>query len=751
MNEMASSLNVYSFWDLLNEFKIVIPIIQRDYAQGRNSKKVKPIRDDLLETIYSALIDEKKLDFDFVYGSVKDKILYPLDGQQRLTTLFLLHWYIAAKEGKLNDVRASLHNFTYETRISTREFCKRLVEMNYSPTTDIMPSDYIRNQNCFFDIWNNDPTISAMLTMLDDIHQKFCCEKKILLPLLLNREKPIITFNFLPMENYALTDDLYIKMNSRGKNLSDFENFKAKFLQHLKSNGLPYEHFERSIDSTWTDLLWDYRIEPVYTIDQQFMYLFTFITEMLNLETSTQKDGNSPFEVNDIRSLISFYDSKEKVLELYELMDLWKNKSEIDTFFDNTLSDTYEEGKVRIFENNHNLFTSVIQKNSLTEYNKVILFSIMKRKLYFQKNGIDDKDEKNFIRIVRNFVIKVRQRKNETFSSDFRYYRHGAPYIRFVEDNLLSSNNIYHTLLTVSDDPINSESLKSEKEKAQFICLAPDAIPLIHHLEDMDCFRGSIQNMMPYIMNNPTFYDLPLEIDKLFTEDYYEDLFRALLSICDYGIRFPGSYYGDRYYYGTRKNWYTILSLNDDRYPKLFNDFFSQYFSTDSTEIDESLNEIISNNIRNVSINDWRYYFLKYPYILENHEYVNSSINVLLLEESAESETVFYIPHRLNGRKLSGYHICALYLEVKRQLSSLDIQINCGKDSDSLGSIEYNSIQIELSPDGSILLDSVIDDLRLDEIITNSIEKYSECDVEHLDYIEKMVLMIKILSECNLQ
>ena len=76
MNEMASSLNVYSFWDLLNEFKIVIPIIQRDYAQGRNSKKVKPIRDDLLETIYSALIDEKKLDFDFVYGSVKDKILY---------------------------------------------------------------------------------------------------------------------------------------------------------------------------------------------------------------------------------------------------------------------------------------------------------------------------------------------------------------------------------------------------------------------------------------------------------------------------------------------------------------------------------------------------------------------------------------------------------------------------------------------------------------------------------------------------
>lgn len=329
MPDIQSDNSGYTFWMLIKEYTIKIPIMQRDYAQGRTTENVTAIRTELLDTIYSALINEKNMDFDFVYGTSKDGILYPLDGQQRLTTLYLLHWYLACKEGMIDGAKEILQKFSYETRISSREFCEKLVNMNYVPEKGVRPSEYIKDQNIYFDIWDTDPTIRHMLVMLDAIHEKFFDVDKELYPLLTRDlgENPIITFNYLSMENYALTDDLYIKMNARGKNLSNFENFKAKFIQHMKKNELPYKHFEESVDTKWTDLLWDYR-SPNNTIDEQFMYLFLYFTEMIYLEYSEQKDENSPFKMTDIRGLISFYNTEEKVEELYELFDLWKSNDQ---------------------------------------------------------------------------------------------------------------------------------------------------------------------------------------------------------------------------------------------------------------------------------------------------------------------------------------------------------------------------------------------------------------------------------------
>jgi len=43
---------------------------------------------------------------------------------------------------------------------------------------------------------------------------------------LVDDERPAITFELLPLEHFGLTDDLYIKMNARGKPLTSFETFK---------------------------------------------------------------------------------------------------------------------------------------------------------------------------------------------------------------------------------------------------------------------------------------------------------------------------------------------------------------------------------------------------------------------------------------------------------------------------------------------------------------------------------------------
>ena len=91
--------------------KIIIPIIQRDYAQGRKGSDVTRVRERFLESLYKA-VTEKTITLDFVYGDIDENgNMTPLDGQQRLTTLFLLHWYAAKKEKIAEEDYAFLKKF----------------------------------------------------------------------------------------------------------------------------------------------------------------------------------------------------------------------------------------------------------------------------------------------------------------------------------------------------------------------------------------------------------------------------------------------------------------------------------------------------------------------------------------------------------------------------------------------------------------------------------------------------------------
>jgi hypothetical protein len=224
--------------------KIEIPMIQRDYAQGRTKVEGDSIK--LIETgkrfidnIFAALIDGKSMQMDFIYGSINEYrnnnlneyTFIPLDGQQRLTTLFLLYWYIGSREldpESTNKLMGSLKKFTYSTRTSSRSFCSLLCETKFS--FEKKPSDEVGNLFCFFKSYKKDPTIKAMLNMLDAIHERYSTNTE--LKLYQNIEN--LKFYVLPLNEFKLTEDLYIKMNARGKQLSDFENFKADLIKWMK-------------------------------------------------------------------------------------------------------------------------------------------------------------------------------------------------------------------------------------------------------------------------------------------------------------------------------------------------------------------------------------------------------------------------------------------------------------------------------------------------------------------------------------
>lgn len=275
----------FTLWKLLYSYKVEIPVIQRDYAQGREDNS--HIRKNFLAELKQKLDedDEKApLKLDFVYGvkvegiDKKNTRFDPLDGQQRLTTLWLLHWFLAFRSGELgknNEVKERLKKLSYETRTSSREFCEclcdKMVGVNSSTIDNI--ADYIRDRSWFYAEWIQDPTINGMLRTLsgdgasdenDNIEAVLKDTKhsyRILFNRLTNDNNRRIVFNtyFIEESEVGIPDDLYIKMNARGKSTSDFDNLKTDILKNIDSR--VRDDISKSFDTTWTNLFWQYAIE----------------------------------------------------------------------------------------------------------------------------------------------------------------------------------------------------------------------------------------------------------------------------------------------------------------------------------------------------------------------------------------------------------------------------------------------------------------------------------------------------------
>ena len=184
----------------------------------------------MLQSIKEAVTDKNRsLDFDFIFGRIEpdgQSKMIPIDGQQRLTTLLLLYWYAAYTKGQLVEVK-NLSNFSYKIRPSAERFLKYLMENNLENIgIKCSISTMITNESWFCHQWKLDPTVRGMLEMLDSIQFVFS-DVPGLFECLYTENR--ITFQFKKMEELGLNDDVYIKMNSRGKPLTEFENFKALF------------------------------------------------------------------------------------------------------------------------------------------------------------------------------------------------------------------------------------------------------------------------------------------------------------------------------------------------------------------------------------------------------------------------------------------------------------------------------------------------------------------------------------------
>lgn len=236
----------HNFDNLARDKKIVIPIIQRDYAQGRYDPKAIVVRTRLIDEWIDILKnDDLRMDFNYIYGNEFDGMFYPVDGQQRLTSLYLLHWYLANSTDHTAEIEK--WQFDYKTRNSASEFfaflrnverSNKLFEILCSDLPEEEKQKKIRNEKWFKTKWENDPSVVSCINFLCLLSEKLRGSKEnfnAFWDRLTNKEKPAVYFTYLKNENEYTEIEAaeidaakkYTRMNARGKRLTNFENLKA--------------------------------------------------------------------------------------------------------------------------------------------------------------------------------------------------------------------------------------------------------------------------------------------------------------------------------------------------------------------------------------------------------------------------------------------------------------------------------------------------------------------------------------------
>lgn len=638
---------ISNFKDFTKDYNIRIPLIQRDYVQGLDANRQK--RDAFLEALLSALADGKSLSLDFIYGTTialdkadGKKVFEPLDGQQRLTTLCLLALLLSKRSPVVaaEGVFDSLRKFSYMTRISSTQFCKRLFgDDEPFPTENI--SEFIEQRSWYLKEWDYDPTVKAMKEMMDKISEMLNSEAysdkidTIAANLYGEENKSeCVVFDKLDMGEYGLTDDLYIKMNARGKQLTDFENWKASFIKFLvkqfPESGYK-ERFEDSIEHEWTDMLWTYvykewnskneeekKDTPYPVIDNAFMRLFNYLFRMLYFSNVDKVDGRevqaADFVPTSSKVQNEIFGKAENVEYLFNALDFF-SRIKPEQFFSQMFFVGHEDfGEpecdwevnkgIRLFGSaDVNLFLTCIKEGeNMPVKEQLLLYCIIK---YGVKYEVYDVNEElfNYVRTCRNLIESINQRlaKDVTIVSNVRlvdFKKYDA-----AIDVLISQPDIKDVLSTLTDvDKLSFGNIQGEKDKVDSGVYDDINIAFV---ENLSFLRGNLS-----IFKQEALHDSINLIHALKAFNTMADLtkIQLLVSFGFEGEQFGYCGHGMRTFFGKEGDWDIVFTSTKKETVGAVNAFVEWYSKQENQE--KHIEEAV------LAEHNFRYYALKYPEFL---------------------------------------------------------------------------------------------------------------------------------------
>lgn len=483
----------FKYIDFIKTFTINIPAIQRDYVQGANKNAGK--RDEFLDAIFNALLNpQQPLKLDFIYGASSKEYFLPIDGQQRLTTLALTGWMLSRRAFPADRLKSTPSlAMVYNVRTASEQFVDALFnKCNLPDGVDWklekagMSSYLTKVPEWFAEQWVHDPTVSAMLEMLDALYlklQEYSDDDILRMAENLFTNSPI-EFESLDMPEYRLTEDLYVKMNARGKHLTRFENWKAEFYGFIQSRygQGKADLFSENIEHRWCNLFWTYAVadwdesqSDVYPcIDELFMRLFDLITETLyyaqtNVEAKAKElkiDNADLYSHAQHKNELEVYSTGANLDTLFDMLDRLSALEEIhgsvNGWLDKLLTDRFnrQSDRVNIFDST-DLFTRIIFGKDISRPLRLLFYGILLRNIKYPDEAIGATTV--FARILWGWLLSRDQRLAQGLDVRHNIRVEDIAQAQKVIDVLNTDADSLATVIATAE-PL----LKNEREKAQW-------------------------------------------------------------------------------------------------------------------------------------------------------------------------------------------------------------------------------------------------------------------------------------------
>ncbi len=335
----------YKILELLeftNLDQFIIPEIQRDYVWGKT--EVVELLDSLKDSYDNGGGDLPYLGFIYAYQD-KDYVYkyFLVDGQQRMTTVFilLLSCY-QLRKSKVPDyiIKNGKLKIDYKVRQITHDFLFDLV--SYIKVNFEKSELKIEDQVWYHKGYENDITII-------NISQNYYTIKDWLINIL--GENQIDSFlkfventaeiSYFNIDEGRQGEELYIYMNSRGRNLEANETLKAKYLNKLTDEnekttwGAKWEN--------WQDFFWKHKGSNS-DADENFNEFLRRVQIINMCELQQTSDKIIDFAISNVSKNIRIDLLPDTLTELEKYFEAYKWLVETDfiiTFFNQYESENY--------------------------------------------------------------------------------------------------------------------------------------------------------------------------------------------------------------------------------------------------------------------------------------------------------------------------------------------------------------------------------------------------------------------------